>query len=395
MNLIILLVIPSHILFNDLQPYKKYANEIEKELLSIESTEVKAGKLSAMALESIKNISIYFEYKKQIAANATNNLIESIFQNAQNDRKSYLASKLSDLQQNLENPLATGTKDSRNIQFLLKKETWDEAGFLVLKNISSSESLDFIRFLPIQTYQLQHDLKGEINVLNDYQKKEKRTRRHIGVLNSNYIGKFMNSNEERSVNEKGINESKNNHEQNFEPSLMFSYNVKAIGALANKIDRMQAKYQTIEEAVKPTPGQQECSTHSCHNLITRVKKLKQKIIDSELSTKNKTLIKFKSAAQLAVETATLESEAALANIAVLDFRVKHLLRMKTLKSKFQRQMELLQIKIDSDRNTKETEYEYEKLLDEYQLKEDANVDSTIMVINTAGQISAIKRKALR
>jgi len=269
---------------------------------------------------------------------------------------------------------------------LKQSETWKNAGFEPLDKVSPSQALHFTKLVPIKTYQIRDDRKSELNVLNAYNKKERRTRRHLGVLDNKSAITLMNI--ENMNNDIDTTETINEESgsKNIDSSFMFAYNLKAIEALADKIEHIKAVFGVIEGFISNRGHLEMGLPTKISNLIKRMEKLNS-ILNSPA--------KLKTPLQLASEVAALQNEASLARISLLISRLKHTLRMRKLSSRYEMQKGILTTKEHSRALLKRHEIKMKNDVEVEQFEEETVIESMITIIDALGKFSSMKNESLR
>lgn len=135
-----------------------WLQEIGNEILSIEAAEMEAKVLSKMTLNSLEGLSAYVQNVKEKLGNETQRQISARFRQTEQDQQQRLSSIISQLESLKEinqDTLDSKLEETNSFSLLYQFQTWKEAGFQKLNEISPTQALHFSRFVPIQTYQIQ------------------------------------------------------------------------------------------------------------------------------------------------------------------------------------------------------------------------------------------------
>ena len=227
-----------------------WLRDIEKEAAIIDSWQMEAEKLTAIAIEAFKNLKRNTtDVRDGIRLDTLNRLMAN-------------ASDIHDRRGNVYDQRFLTSETSP----LHLSETWKSAGFEIESQVNSDIALAKIRSLPLMRYKLKDDKLQEM-VLS---RATRRTRYHVGPVN----------------NDDGSDA--------LDPSSIFSFNVGAVAQLARLMEGISSKLT---------------STSSFLNHYSSVEK---KI--SQLKAITSGSNEFKTPAQLASEVAALETEVALKRV---------------------------------------------------------------------------------
>ena len=253
-----------------------WLRDIEKEALVVNSWQVEAEKLTAIAIAAFEKLKqnatdIMEDVKTKVLAGLMTNA-SAMYSEMEMRHDEHVRSQREDKLNSAESPLFhTGT--------------WSSAGYEVENEIDSYDALAKIVLIPLKTYKLKDDKQQDVSV----SRIERRTRYHVGPVGTE------------------------NATDKFEPAAIFSYNVAAVAHLAKHMEELSSKLTT---------GTTFINHHSS---------LKDKI--SALKATTGSSDSYKTPAQLASEVAALETEAALKRIISLCHSLVQSTRINLVRSK--------------------------------------------------------------
>eukprot|EP00957_Ditylum_brightwellii_P193915 14767878-Ditylum_brightwellii.AAC.1 len=118
----------------------------------------------------------------------------------------------------------------------MRPDKWGKAGFEEKGTISGTFALNAIRSLPLKSFRLVDDTKQDLLVMKRGEKDERRTRRHVGFVDPDIIANH-------------IPEFQNRGDTMVDTTIALSYNLKALSALSDSLDKNFARQDEIEKLI--------------------------------------------------------------------------------------------------------------------------------------------------
>ena len=253
-----------------------------------------------------------------------------------------------------------------NQRRLLSSESWSDAGYFIDGQLEEEKSLTAISNVPLHTYLLRDDSKGDV-VMGSKRFNQRRTRRHVGVIDKQEASAWLPESDDAG---------------SIDSSTVFAYNLKALSQLANSVDEVASSIDSLS------------SSSVKQNATLRLQRVEQIIVqgDGEEPPPGE---KWKSAAQLAAETMAVESEASLSEMNLLAHRFKATIKGQISQMKHYSRLSLLD---ETDISTARS-VEAAKLIETQReadlLKAEANLDVAINRIISVGKIISMKNDTMR
>ena len=249
---------------------------------------------------------------------------------------------------------------------ILSVDSWSDAGYAIGSHLEAEKSLSAIRNIPLHTYLLRDDSKVDV-IVGSRNFDQRRTRRHVGVIDSDGAGKWVPESDDAG---------------SIDSSTVFAYNLQALSQLAGEIEAYAKKVSSL--------------------FLSPLKKTFNKRIDgiSKTVSPSKTSSddnadKWKSAAQLAAETSALEGEASISKMSLMAQRFKSLSKSLVSESKHFNRMAAL---ADADVSMAWSAEVGKTLEDERETElafTEALLDATISRISTLGKVVSMKNDTYR
>lgn len=150
------------------------------ELSLIENASDEARVPQSNAISATKKIMIDSEESRLTSTETSKSKIQADLEEFSRKKKlELLASKA----RKLEELLAYAQKSSEEARLdLYSPESWSGAGYSIDTVLDAEMSLSAIGNVPLHTYILRDDSKGDVMVHSNF--KQRRTRRHVGVIDS-------------------------------------------------------------------------------------------------------------------------------------------------------------------------------------------------------------------
>lgn len=233
--------------------------DIDREAAIIDSWQLEAEKLTAIAVEAFRALK-----------EDTTNVKQGVKQHTLDELIANASSVYSTVQseQHAKSKAIKERVSSTDLP-LLNVDTWQAAGFVVEHEISSDDALEKIASLPLKTYKLKDDKQQDMAV----SRTQRRTRYHIGPV-----------------------EGDDSYEK-LDQSTIFSFNVGAVAHLAKSIEELSSQLSTTSAFLHHHSAMDDKMSH--------------------LTSLTKGSDSFTTPAQLASEVAALETEAALKRVTQL------------------------------------------------------------------------------
>ncbi|GMH51138.1 hypothetical protein TrRE_jg11883, partial [Triparma retinervis] len=345
---------------------------IMTELSLIENASEEARALQSHAIIATKKIMSDSEESRLTTTETSKSKIQADLEELSRKKKLDLleakARKLEDL-------LASAQMSSEEARLdLYSLESWSGAGYSIETVLDAEKSLSAIGNVPLHTYLLRDDSKGDVMVHSNFN--QRRTRRHVGVIDSEGASTWLPESDDSG---------------SIDASTVFAYNLKALSQLALEIDSLTV---TVEALI---------SSPRKHNATLRLEGVAEIISpkEEELTgdefdvSQSESSYKWKSSAQLAAETSALESEASLAEMDLLTNTFKSNIKMVISQTKHYSRLSLLDETDISTARSVEAAKVIENQRETDILRAEAELDVTLNEIATIGKIISMKNDTLR
>jgi hypothetical protein len=317
-----------------------WLGDIEKEVSVINSWQVEAEKLAAIAIEAFR---VLKEDTEDVREEMKQVALDDLMANSSATYDTVMARH----QDNSAFRQHTSNSDYSDSP-LLQKETWIKAGFEVEDEIESKAALNKIVSLPLKTYKLKDDKQQDFAV----SRTTRRTRYHTGV----------------PVESDETSES-------LDPPAIFSLNIGAVGQLANSIEELTAKL---------------VATSAFLNNYTSIDKT---IVQLKSITKDSEL--FKTPAQLASEVAALETEAALKRITQLCHALMQSTKINLLRATLASRLKALSMNDLASEKMARLERAVVSARQTKTEEANAGLDSVLVYVNAIEEIKTIWNSTMR
>jgi len=346
---------------------------ITTELSLIENASEEARALQINAISAARKVMVDSEENRLTMTETSKNEIQADLEELhQGIKLKFLAEKARWLEKSLVSA-KDGAEESRRDLFLL--DSWSDAGYTINSVLDAEMSLAAISNVPLHTYFLRDDSKGDVMIQNS-NFNQRRTRRHVGVIDSEGAGTWLPESDDAG---------------SIDASTIFAYNLKALSQLALEIDLLMATVETLTS-----------SPHK-HNATSRLAYVLEIIAPENNSSRegsnngasSEPLHKWKSSVQLASETSALESEASLAEMNQLTNTFKSNIKYLISQAKHYSRLALLDetdvLTARSIEAARVIEAERETNI----LRAEAELDVALNKIVTVGKIISMKNDTLR
>ena len=287
----------------------KWMNEIGSEAALLGNAEKYAETLFEDALSSIDEIKKPSVARLQRVRNVTCDAIERY-------TEALLRDKVSDASPNsivydremkafdgFDGHQVTLDREGGGLPFVA--EMWQKAGYELDGEIDASLALEFVRSLPISTYRRSNDTKKEVLVARGKSTDEMLTRRHVGPIRAKGTASGMIS------TGFGVIDCT-------DASTLASLNLKAVVALADRVETFFAKTNSIDLLL----------SKKSQSLDNRIELMKQIVYRRTGDDDG-----YKSTSQIAWEMMAAEAELSSQKIVVMTEQLKHQTRMKVAQSR--------------------------------------------------------------
>jgi hypothetical protein len=247
---------------------------------------------------------------------------------------------------------------------LLDHKMWENAGYSYSDQLITSfpsQLLELIQQLPLKQYNLKNDSKRDIFVSKASSRDEMRTRTHIGLIDSDFVAKFIDSSFYR--------------DGGLDPNLLYFLNLKALGSIADEIDGMRAQLEALK-----------LSTEDTSSLSLSINHIRDAINSTE---------EFASISDLAVHATVVEAELTRKNIALLLYNIKHALRLRREDVRIDKVRTIMEAGAKSDHLENIASIQQQSRLRNETIVSNDELSSLLLVINFVNEIFITANKTER
>ena len=351
---------------------KESLESIMTELSLIENASEEARALQSHAISATKKIMNDSEESRLTTTEMSKSKIQADLEEmSRKNKRDLLAAKA----RKLEDLLASAQKDSEQARLdLYSLDSWSEAGYSIDTVLDAEKSLSAIGNVPLHTYLLRDDSKGDVMVHSNFN--QRRTRRHVGVIDSEGASTWLPESDDSG---------------SIDASTVFAYNLKALSQLALEIDLLVAAVEVLTSSPR-----KHNATLRLNGVAEIISPKEEELAGDEIGeSQPESSYKWKSSAQLAAETSALESEASLAEMELLTNTFKSNIKMVISQTKHYGRLSLLDETDISTARSVEAAKVIENQRETDILRAEAELDITLNEIATIGKIISMKKDTLR
>ena len=324
---------------------------------AVKASEIKASQMVEKTLKDLEEFKIQADNRAAIRVENEKNNFQKVCSELLESKKSTNQYRRIQREVNM--------KEGESIRkIILDDKTWENAGYSYSDQPIISfptRLLDLFQQIPLKQYNLKNDSKRDIFVSKASSRDEMRTRTHIGLIDSGFVAKFLDS----SFYRDGC----------LEPNLLHILNLKVLVSIADEIDGLRAQLEALKLFTANTSSLSVSINH---------------IRDAINSTED-----FESVGDLAVHVTAVEAELARKNIDLLLHNIKHALRLRREDVRIDKVDIIMDAGAKSDHLENIISIQQQSRLRNQTILSDVKISSLLLVMNLVNELFITANKTER